>query len=92
MLNAATASMKRNYGLVVGLAWPAALGVIGLANLPPGQPLRDGARAVFGVISYIDPLKYMNAAVISYPQLVMLVVLALIYGTLAALQWQRVEA
>lgn len=36
LLNALTASMKRAYGVVVGLAWPIAGVVLVLADLPPG--------------------------------------------------------
>jgi hypothetical protein len=92
MLAAITASMKRGYGMAVGFAWPIGLAVIGLANIPGGAALRDALRAIFGIVSYIDPFKYMNVSAPSYTALVSLAVLALVYGTLAAIQWRRVEA
>jgi hypothetical protein len=92
MLNALTASMKRAYGVVVGLAWPIAGMVLVLAGLPPGNAVRDMLRTVFHAVSFIDPLNYLNLAVVTPNQLILLAVLALVYGTLAALQWRRVEA
>lgn len=92
MLNAFTASMKRAYGVVLGLAWPVWLLVVGLAGLPPGNDVRDLIRTVCGLVNYIDPLKYLNIATATTNQIVLLAVLALVYGTLAAIQWRRVEA
>jgi hypothetical protein len=92
MLNALTASMKRAYGVVLGLAWPIAGIVLALAGLPPGNVVRDLLRTIFHYISFIDPLNYLNLVVVTTNQLILLAVLALVYGTLAAIQWRRVEA
>jgi hypothetical protein len=92
MLNAATASMKRGYGVVLGFAWPVAGVIVLLTGLPSGNVIRDAIRSICHVLSLVDPLAYLNPAAASPQQLVMLVVLALVYGTLAAFQWQRVEA
>jgi hypothetical protein len=92
LLNALTASMKRAYGVVVGLAWPIAGIVLVLAALPPGNVVRDVLRTIFHYVSFIDPLNYLNLAAVSPNQLILLAVLALVYGTLAAVQWRRVEA
>jgi hypothetical protein len=92
MLNALTASMKRGYGVVLGLAWPIAGLVLALASLPAGNVVRDILRSVFHLLSFIDPLTYLNLVVVTTNQLILLAVLALVYGTLAAVQWRRVEA
>jgi hypothetical protein len=92
MLNAATASMKRGYGAVSGLAWPIALGVIGGTHLPPGEPIRDAIRTLCTVVDYLNPLHYVLGTNLSFTELVTLLVLALVYATLAAIQWRRVEA
>jgi uncharacterized membrane protein YjfL (UPF0719 family) len=92
MLNALTASMKRAYGVVLGLAWPIAGLVLVLAGLPQGQVVRDILRTIFHYVSFIDPLNYLSLAVVTPNQLILLAVLALVYGTLAAVQWRRVEA
>jgi hypothetical protein len=92
MLNALTASMKRGYGVVLGLAWPIAGLILALAGLPSGNVIRDILRTVFHLLSLIDPLAYLNLAAVTTNQLILLAVLALVYGTLAAFQWRRVEA
>ncbi|HTA38030.1 MAG TPA: hypothetical protein VK760_03080 [Candidatus Acidoferrales bacterium] len=92
MLNALTASMKRAYGVVLGLAWPIGGIVLALAGLPPGNVVRDMLRTVAHLLSYIDPLNYLNVFAVTSNQLILLAVLALVYGTLAAIQWRRVEA
>jgi hypothetical protein len=92
MLNALTASMKRAYGVVVGLSWPVAGIVLALAGLPPGNAVRDILRTIFHYVSFVNPLNYLNLVVVTPNQLILLAVLALVYGTLAAIQWRRVEA
>ncbi len=102
MLNAATASMKRGYGPVVGFAWPVALLVVLFGVVIPwgdsllGRTMHD----VFWTISRIDPLTYVNTSGNSFstisthfgPVILIETVLLLIYATLAILQWRRVEA
>jgi hypothetical protein len=93
MLNAVTASMKRGFGLALGLAWPAAFLVIGLAKMPGSDALRAAIRALCNLLSYADPFKYVfSPSTSSWNDILVLAVLALVYGTLAAFQWRRVEA
>jgi len=92
MLNALTASMKRGFGVVLGMSWPVALGVSGGAHLPPGEPIRDAIRTLCGALDYLNPLHYIFSDSTAMSQLVTLLVLALVYATAAAIQWRRVEA
>jgi hypothetical protein len=106
MLAAATASMKRGWGAIVGFAWPAALIVIGLSFIQPnGNVLLELVRDVAAGLSFIDPLKYMHFGTDSAPitiggelansdgfKLGMLGLLAVGYSALALVQWRRVQA
>jgi ABC-type transport system involved in multi-copper enzyme maturation permease subunit len=93
MLSAITASLRRGYGAIQGLAWPAALALLVLAAIPwDKSALGSLANVVFGALVWINPLHYAdpnngNPAVGSLPLL-----LILVYGTVAVLQWRRVEA
>lgn len=113
MLNAATASMSRAYGAVLGIAWPVALGVHGgaIANLGNSEVARF-INAICWVVSRVDPITYIRFGPIftTVPlrgplspaaatplsslsfDLSVLAILALVYGALAIVQWQRVEA
>jgi hypothetical protein len=107
MLCAITASMKRGFGILLGLAWPFSLIVVGLAKANLGtnpvlQALHLGALA----ISYIDPFAYLHFGPAytenGQPQGALafsagvegpaLAALFLGYIALAVLQWRRVEA
>jgi hypothetical protein len=104
MLCAATASLKRAYGVILGIAWPIALVVYGLseANLGDsavGQLVHYAATA----LAWISPYTYVQRAIdvtsggqsialLFGSTLPMLSILALVYGALAIAQWQRVEA
>lgn len=108
MLTAATTSMKRGYGAVVGFAWPVAAIVVGLGLLPSeGNALLAIIHSAARTLSYIDPVAYMNvggdqrvtingesAAVYSSrsAQVLMLAALSLLYSALAIFQWRRTEA
>lgn len=109
MLNAATASMKRAYGGVLGTAWPVALGIGAIADAPLGDgPLAAFVHWVASTLLWLFPTSYLHAAFMSVgseepgrsltasltPQtdIVILAVLAFVYGALAIYQWQRVEA
>lgn len=61
MLNAATASMSRAYGAVLGLAWPVALGIHSgaVANLG-GSELGRFINAMCWTIGRIDPITYIR--------------------------------
>jgi hypothetical protein len=102
MLAAATTSLRRGYGAIIGIAWPVAAIVVGLSLLDPN----DNAMAalvhnVFWTLSRIDPLVYMHlnfqdmnitADPTWLPRLTMLAILAAGYGVAAIAQWRRVEA
>jgi hypothetical protein len=106
LLNAVTASMRRGYGAVLGLSWPISLAIVGLSfvdhvNWLPLQLI----AAIAKVVAIFLPLRYMQlepAHVSINGQLVPIgdvtlnvvvtFVLALIYCTVAVMQWRRVEA
>jgi hypothetical protein len=107
MLTAATASMKRGYGAILGFAWPVAAIVVGLSLVQPeGNALLRVVQGVAWALSLIDPIAYMHfgrheavtvdgQSVLNYSdwhQLLMLAVLSAFYGALAVVQWRRVEA
>lgn len=101
LLNAATASMKRNYGAVLGVAWPVCLGIHAIAVARLGDsPVAQLVHGVSSLLSRIDPLNYVHLSSLftTAPQITIssdiyvLAVLALVYGALAIFQWQRVEA
>ncbi|MBV8332206.1 MAG: hypothetical protein JO192_05670 [Candidatus Eremiobacteraeota bacterium] len=101
LLNAATASMKRAYGAVLGIAWPVCLGIAGLSVSQLGDsPVAQFVHAVSATVARIDPLNYVHLGRLfttaPHPtittDLYVLAVLALVYGALAVIQWQRVEA
>jgi hypothetical protein len=102
LLTAASASLKRGPGMVIGLGWVAALIVPGLAGA-----LEGGARintiaawfyAIFHSLSYIDPIAYMafnhnQPIFMPFPNSVgVFCALIAVYVALAVLQWRRVEA
>ncbi len=107
MLCAATASMRRAYGVVLGISWPVAalVAVLAKADLggaPMAQLVHWGATP----LSWIDPFTYLHfgpaftvngrpagsLAVSLQNELPALFILALVYVTLAIVQWRRVEA
>jgi hypothetical protein len=103
MLAAATASLRRGYGAILGIAWPVALVVAGLSLVEGDNSLAALIHTVFWTLSRIDPLVYMhfvggmNNDQIAYdptllPKLAMLAALTVGYGILAIAQWRRVEA
>jgi ABC-type transport system involved in multi-copper enzyme maturation permease subunit len=109
LLCAATASMKRNYGSVLGVAWPIAIGVLAITHADIGNsPLAQLVRGAASALSWIDPLTYLqfgplfhsgssataatNAVGGLFNDIPILAILALVYGALAIVQWQRVEA
>lgn len=107
MLCAATASMRRAYGVVLGISWPVAglvtlLAKADLSGSPMGQLLHWAATP----LSWIDPFTYLHfgpaftvngrpagsLAVSFSSELPALLILALVYVALAIVQWRRVEA
>ncbi len=107
MLCAATASMRRSYGAVLGFAWPIAgvIAVLAKVNLSSSQ-IGQVIHAIVTPLSWIDPFHYLHfgpaftvdgrpagsMAVSPGLELPILLILALVYGALAVLQWRRVEA
>jgi len=105
LLCAATASMKRSYGAILGVAWPIALGVHAIAEAHLGYaPLAQLVRAVATALSWLDPLAYLHfgsvfgsahadaAAGSLAGNVPILAALALVYAALAIVLWRRVEA
>ena len=105
MYLAATSSLKRGLGAVQGLAWPAAFLLPGLSviGMFPGSPL--ALRVIhdtFTALNFLNPMHYVNivssreAMLVSEQsfdvRITMLIVLAIVYGAVGILQWNRVEA
>jgi ABC-type transport system involved in multi-copper enzyme maturation permease subunit len=63
-LTAASASLKRGPGLVMGLGWLAGIVVpsvaAGLAEAAPVSPVAGWFYAIFHAASYLDPIAYMS--------------------------------
>lgn len=107
MLVAATASMKRAYGVVLGMAWPVAIAVAVLAKIDlSATQIGQAIHYVLTPLGWIDPFSYLHfgpaytvdgraagsLAVVPSHELPMLVILALGYSVLAVVAWRRVEA
>lgn len=98
-LAAATASMRRGYGVVLGCGWLIGLLVFIFAQINWGPSIVGAAvHQAFWVVSRIDPFSYMGSPSGAGPSLSaggnlgMLCLLFLVYGALAIVQWRRVEA
>ncbi|MFY9737902.1 MAG: ABC transporter permease subunit [Candidatus Cybelea sp.] len=107
MLCAATASMRRAYGIVLGISWPVASLVAVLARVNLGDaPMGQLVHWLATPLSWIDPFTYLHfgpaftvdgraagsLAVSLQSELPALLILALVYVALAIVQWRRVEA
>jgi hypothetical protein len=107
LLVAATASIRRNYGVALGVVWPVMLGITGLSRLPldTGNALLTVIHWIVWPFSWIDPLTYLhlhgsvvvNGTPVSVatqylPNIAALVVLVLAYLVAGLAQWRRVEA
>ncbi len=107
MLCAATASMKRAYGIVLGLAWPFALIILGLGKGNLGsQPIFVALHTACQWIGYVMPFTYLHfgpamtvngkaAGSLAFSAGVegpALAALLIGYIALAIVQWRRVEA
>jgi energy-converting hydrogenase Eha subunit A len=107
MLCAATASMRRAYGVVLGISWPVAALVALLAKADLGDsPMAQLVHWGVTPLSWIDPFTYLHfgpaftvngrpagsLAVSLQSELPALLILALVYVALAIAQWRRVEA
>jgi hypothetical protein len=101
MLCAGTASMKRGYGVVLGLAWPFALLVLGLGTAELGSsPIAVAIHTIAKAVGYVMPFTYLHLHVTDGRQqalspgveLPVLAALLVGYAALAIVQWRRVEA
>jgi hypothetical protein len=105
LLCCTTASLKRNYGIILGIAWIPGQFIPLLARIPnDAPPLLGVLRVVATPLSWIDPFTYARVSVALpsaaqmlrvYPYAVEIPVLAALtiaYALFAILQWRRVEA
>jgi hypothetical protein len=107
MLCAATASMRRGYGAILGFAVPITLVVLALSKVNlSGTQLGQVVHTLVTPLAFINPLTYFNLggavtvngepagslSTVSPYNTTMLAILAVVYLTLAVLQWRRVEA
>lgn len=104
MLCAATTWLNRGYGAVLGFAWPIAILVGALTLIHPTNVVALFVHDIAWVISRLDPLTYVsfaapnNDGTFDYAssnfgqRLLLEVLFFLVYGALAVLKWQRVEA
>jgi hypothetical protein len=106
MLVAATASLSRGYGAILGFAWPVAILVVLFGVVIPwGDSLiGQSVHNIFWVISRIDPLSYISSVRPDHAtgqfvadsdfaaRLSMEILLFVVYSVLAVVQWRRVEA
>lgn len=106
MLTAATASMKRGYGAVLGFAWPLAAIVLALSLVQPsGNAVLTVVHGIAWAVSFINPLTYVSLQAGDFHmggpdvfnlgyggQTLALVGLSLFYAMLSLVQWRRIEA
>ena len=107
LLLAATSSMRRGYGAVLGFAWPAALVIVAFSLIPWGDSLLgQSVHGIFWFISHFIPLTYANFSASGNAvhgssaalapnftkRLSIELLLFVVYSALALLQWRRVEA
>lgn len=107
VLTAASSSIKRGPGLVIGLGWVAGVMIPAIAGILDGPAkVNDIANAfyrVFDALLYIDPITYFSFAYYHGAMrtatglslgasLAVLVGLALGYLAISMAQWRRVEA
>lgn len=102
LVTAASASLKRGPGIVIGLGWVAAILIPGLAGALEGAASVNAIAAwfyaIFHSLSYIDPISYLTfhghgPTFMSWQGSVgMFWLLIVAYVALAVVQWRRVEA
>jgi hypothetical protein len=101
LITAASASLKRGPGAVVGLGWVLAIVIPAVAAALQGLAQYNAAASwfytIFHSLSYLDPIAYLtfNGKPTFLPaQSTALVLWALVigYSALAVAQWRRVEA
>lgn len=106
MLAAATASLRRAYGAVIGFAWPVAGVVLGLGYArPDGNAVLTVVHDIAWVLDLFNPLAHINlhnrGMQFGSPpvfgtgyasQIAVLAGLILLYCILSIVQWRRIEA
>lgn len=104
LLCAATASLRRGYGAVLGFAWPVAILVVVFSLVPAGSSLVGQAfHSTFWLLSRIDPLSFASFDFGSSPHAehaqatfaarsAIEFALFALYSVAAVVQWRRVEA
>jgi len=105
MYAAITSWMKRGFGAFIGIAWPVALFVPGLALIRMGgSAVGTAFHWVFQIIAVVDPLAYLQLSMgaprhdlglagIDEPlKLAILAALAIVYFAAGLIEWRRVEA
>lgn len=106
MLTAATASLKRGYGTILGFAWPVAIIVLGLSLVAPnGNAVVAVIHGVAWVLSFINPLTYVSLHSgdvhigasdthgLGYGgEMLALAALTAFYLIVSLVQWRRIEA
>lgn len=89
LLTAATASMRRGYAVIIGVAWACAFGVFA------GSHASDAPAAltsIVGAINWVNPLHYVDSsAADAVRYAVALAALTIAYGATALFQWRRAE-
>jgi hypothetical protein len=99
-LNAASASLKRGSGAILGFSWPVSLFLIGIASFDlSGSTLGRVIHAVAWGLSRLTPLTYgiYNSgshaeSTVHAGSVLGALILLIVYGALIIVQWRRVEA
>jgi len=101
LLTAASASLRRGLGAVVGVAWPVAIFLPSVARVHTTSPVASAILSVFRALNYLNPIGYMRNLFLTGATMptmadgfaiLMLALLTAVYVALAVAQWQRVEA
>lgn len=104
MICAATTWIGRAYGAVMGFAWPVAGVIAILAMIAPSNVVALFVHDVASALNRLDPLSYTSFGGMDHEgtsvyeagnfglRLAMEGVLFVVYGALALIRWQRVEA
>jgi hypothetical protein len=100
-LNAASASLKRGAGAVIGFSWPVCAVIVLLAQVDlSATSLGRVVNAIAWTVSRVIPLSYGSLQSTSdtvadfarNQNLIVPALLLIVYGVLAIAQWRRVEA
>jgi hypothetical protein len=105
LLCCSTASLKRNYGIILGTAWIAGQLIPVISQIQDTAPqLFLLLRTIARPLSWIDPFTYARISIATpsathmmralpyQVDIPVLVALSLIYAAFAIVQWRRVEA